>query len=272
MLQRKYILASAGLAVGVGFAAGLVLAFNVAGNNVSLAQPADDSNTIVPGPYTNETIEKLRKELDAVAEYELAYGCHERDAKTKKVVLCGASKERVDALHAKLVVEVRKMELRAPEKVEAVKNRIRSMAGKSQLALEFVGTSANPYTMTGKRIEKYQGEDGMQYWVDPTTDAVVQFGPAPMDNEGPEFSFAPSLSANELKVIADNYLSANVADFAVVQQDFKFRKSQKNDGEATAFRWEAPTKADSEEMGAFVQVVVSSGGDIMSFNDTRSLY
>ncbi len=270
MLQRKYILASAGLAVGVGFTAGLVLAFNVAGNNVSLAQPAGDSDTIVPGPYTNETIEKLRKELDAVAEYELAYGCHERDAKTDQVVLCGASKERVNALHGQLVAEVLKAEARSPEKMETVKNHIRGMAGKTQLALEFLGTSANPYTMTGKRMEQYQAEDGMQYWVDPTTDAVVQFGPAGAVQ--PEFSFVPARSVAELKAIAEGYLTVNVPDFSAVQKDFKFRKTEKGNGEVIAFRWEAPTKPDSEEMSAFVQVVVSSGGDIMSFNDTRSLY
>jgi len=221
------------------------------------------------GPRTNEEIERLKAELDRVTQYEVAYGCMNRN-RFGQPELCGASKARVDAIHERLAQAIREFDRRDATAVAAVVARIRELSEDPTRAVAFQGTSANPYTNTGKRIELYRDTAGLDYWVDPTGNTVVQFGPGP--NSSIAFAQTGSRSPAELRGIAERYLRAHISDFAHVQSDFAFQSSSKPGGASYAFRWQASSKPAGEDVAPFVQVVLSPAGEVMSFADTRSLY
>jgi hypothetical protein len=71
---------------------------------------------------------------------------------------------------------------------------------------------------------------------------------------------------------AEEFLSKNVADFDQVKSDYTLRVTSKEGNVSHAFRWEAKSKPTGEDVVPFVQVVLSPIGEVMSFNDVRSLY
>jgi len=230
--------------------------------------PPSTNTAIAAHPPTNPTIEALRTELEKATQQELKNGCTEWDPRTGQYLLCGASKERVEALHARLVEEVRKAEQRDPESIARVTGRIRAMMEAPSLEVTFQGTSANPY-LAQHRMEIYQDNRGMMYFVDPATDQVFQFGPGP--NSTVQFCMSPQVSMDELRQRAESFLTKNVPDFALVKEKWVYAESSKG-GTSFLFRWEAPDVPDGEKTPPFLQVVLSPCGEIMSFNNTYGLW
>lgn len=263
-MAKKYLIGAGITSVVIGLVIGAVIGFGSTKGSVTSAETPS-----VPGAHTNERIEALRAELDSVAQYESAYGCM-TFGKNKQPEFCGESKARVDALHDQLVAELHKLEQRSPEAVAEVTAKIRELAGKPSLNVTFEGTSANPYTNAVKRIEQYRDEQGFEYWVNPTNNAVVQFGPG--SDKPIRFAEKGDLSVAELQQKAEAYLAQHVADFGKVKADYDFRQMSKPGNVSYAFRWEAKSKPEGEDMKPFVQVVLSPIGEVMSFNDVRSLY
>ncbi|MBC7228340.1 MAG: hypothetical protein H5T61_14095 [Thermoflexales bacterium] len=220
------------------------------------------------GYPTNPTVEALKAELERVTQEELAKGCVEQDARTGQRVLWGSSRERVDAIHARLVEETLKAEQREPEAVARVVARIRSLRGDPSLEVSFQGTSGNPYLVTSRRMEIYQDNQGMMYFVDPATDEVFQFGPGP--NSRVEFCLSPQLEVDELRQRAEVFVGKNVPDFQQIREKWIYSESAKG-GTSYLFRWEAPDASAGEEMRPFVQVVLSSCGEVVSFQDIYRL-
>lgn len=250
--------------VTFGFVIGIIWGFGLSNGNVS---EANKSN--VAGSHSSEKMEELKAEIEKVTQYEMAYGCVEKD-KNGEDVLCGDSKIKVEALNRQLKDEWLKLEKRNEKDIENVKSNIRKLAGKTSLDVEFAGTSSNPYTNNKKRIEFYDDSDGMTYLVDPETNKPVQFGPG--SRGGRTFSEIAQFSLEELKKKAEIYLDENISDFDQVKKDFVYRELSKPGSVSYAFRWEAKTKPKGEEMAPFVQIVLSPAGEVMSFNDIRSLY
>lgn len=250
------------LVVGLSLIAGLGIG-SVLKSPASAAQPGN-----VAGHPTNPTIEALKAELERATQEELTKGCVERDSRTGQPVLCGSSKERVEAIHARLVEETLKAEQREPEAVARVIARIRAMREDPSLEVSFQGTSGNPYLATSRRMEIYQDSRGMMYFVDPATDEVFQFGPGP--NSKVEFCLSPKLGVDELRQRAESFLGKNIPDFQQIQKDWVYSESAKG-GTSYLFRWEAPAASAGEEVQPFVQVVLSPCGEIMSFNSTHNL-
>ncbi len=266
MTSKKYI-SFAVIMLGL-IAGGIWGVFMTIGRDSTAAQPT----AFVAGSETNEKIEKLRTELEKTAEYEVAYGCTEND-QFGEIVLCGKSKEKVDKLHDELINEFRKHQIRSPKEVEVVKKNIRSLRSDETLELTFQGTFSNLYAeKSKKKTEDYRDNKGFEYMVDISTNKVIQYGPG--GNSRIEFSNTPRLSMKQLQDKAEKYLAKNIPDFDQVKKTFKSESGSKGDENSTsfAFRWNAPAKVNGEDMLPFVQVVMSAGGDIMSFNDTRSLY
>ena len=112
----------------------------------------------VVGYSANPTLEALKAELERVTQEELAKGCVRWDSTTNQQVPCGSSKERVEAIHARLVEETLKAEQREPEAVARVSARIRALREDPSLEVFFQGTSANPYLATSRRMEIYQDD------------------------------------------------------------------------------------------------------------------
>lgn len=253
----------AGIAIGAG--AGLSF---VRGKAVS----AKIASLSVPGEYTNEEIERLKKELDETANYEASYGCMTFGV-FGDPEFCGESKEKIDALHSELVDAVRELELskRSDQDIASVKIAITQATGAAG-ELVFEGTSANPYTNTVKRIEQWSDARGFFYIVDPSTNGIVQFGPGPNSTMVFERDGGKSLSEDALQKTADDFLASQVKDFETVKAEYQFTSMSKPGNATHAFRWESKSVPEGEAMAPFVQVVLSPIGEIMSFADTRSLY
>lgn len=263
-MTKKYF-AIFGIIVAIaGLAIGIIWGFGSSKGNVSSADKPS-----VPGQHTNEKIEALKSELDKVTQYEMAYGCVEKD-KHGQDVLCGNSKARVEALNKQLNDEWKKSEKRSPAEVETVVSNIRKLTGKLSLEINFNGTSANPYTSNKKRIEFYEDSDNTEYMIDPETNKIVQFGPGV--NSKIKFAESSQLTKQDLKKKAETLLNEYISDFDQVKANFSYKELSKSGGTSYAFRWEAKTKPQGEDITPFVQIVLSPAGEVMSFNDVRSLY
>ena len=262
MVNKKYI-TGAGIFVA---AAGFVLIGGLQiskGNAVSAAVQTD-------APPTSEKIESLKTSLDKTAQYELAHGCTTTDQFGRKE-FCEESKQKVDSLHAQLVTEIRKLEQRSALAIAAVTANIRTLAGDPALEVSFDSTASDPYTAGGGvRIEQYRDAKGFVYLVNPADNKVIQMGPGPGSKI--EFTVSPKLSLDKLRAKAENFLAEKIDGFNQVKADFKYREMSKPGNMSYAFRWEAKSVPQGEELAPFVQVVLSPAGDVMSFNDTRSLY
>ncbi len=270
MAKKQFVIGAGALALVFGIALG-VSGFTISKGSPVSAQVQPD-NSAVAGPHTNAAIESIKTELDSVTQYESAYGCltFGRGGQSE---FCGESKERIEKLENKLTEEIHKLELsgRSPEALAQVKSNIESLAER-KADVTFEGTSANPYTNAVKRIEQWQDDKGFLYIVDPVNNSVVQFGPGPGSKIPFERNGSKSLSQSELKAMAEEYLSKHVADFASVKANFSFRETSKPGNVSHAFRWEAKSKPQGEDVIPFVQVVLSPVGEVMSFNDVRGLY
>lgn len=244
---------------------------------ISIGQNAgakDTGGTIVPGAKTSARIEELKSEIDKTAQYEFAYGCTQTNEFGQKV-FCGKSKDRLEALNKELEKEVRKQTIRSDSEVAIIKSKIRTFRGDSSLEAEYESNFSSPFNeKRAKRIESYRDQKGFEYWIDPETNSIVQFGPA--GNSNISFDNSARLSKSDLKKRAEEYLDKHVADFSEVKKKYMEEVGSKGltNGSGSensfAFRWNAP--AGNEDMAPFVQVVLSSAGEVMSFTDTRSLY
>jgi hypothetical protein len=268
-MYKRYV----GIGVIVlGLVVGAVWGFVITAGNRTLAKDTLAKEVFVPGSMTNAKIEKLKAELEQTKEYEKAYGCVENTVGNEKI-LCGVSKERVDRVYDQLMWEIKNSQKRGDDQMAKVKAAIRAIKEDPLLEVDFNSNFANPFTEKNqKRIESYKDTKGFEYWVDPTNNSIVQFGPG--GNSKVTFRENPKLSQKQLRDRVEKYLEKNIQDFASVQKTYVFETGSKGDAAdmTYAFRWNAPAPVNGEDMAPFVQVVVSSAGDIKSFSDTRSLY
>ncbi|WP_376791297.1 hypothetical protein [Thermoflexus sp.] len=248
--------------IGFSLIAGLGIR-SVLNRSAPAAQPESAA-----GRPAHPTIEALKAELERATQEELTKGCVERDPQTGEPVLCGSSKARVEAIHARLVEETLKVEQREPEAVARVIARIRALREDPSLEVFFQGTSANPYLDASHHVEIYQDDRGMMYFVDPATDEVFQFGPGP--NSQVEFCSSPSLDVDKLRQRAESFLGKNIPGFQQIQENWTYLESAKG-GTSFIFRWEAPGASAGEEIQPVVQVVLYPCGEIKSFLNTSSL-
>lgn len=264
-MAKKNYLIGAGIVAVVGLAIGIAGGFQA-----GKASPASAAIQTVPGPLTNEKIESLKTDLDKVAQYELAYGCTTTNQFGRKE-FCGESKQKVNALHDQLAAEVRKLQERDSASVAAVVSNIRILTGDSNLSVTFDSSAANPYTVgSSQRIEQYRDSKGFVYLVNPATNKVIQMGPGP--DSKIQFAAEPRLSLDQLRSKAAAFLKEKAEGFDQVKASYSRREMSKPGNASYAFRWEAKSIPAGEEMAPFVQVVLSPSGEVMSFNDTRSLY
>lgn len=213
-------------------------------------------------------ISDLRDRLERLTAEELAEGCTTIDRFGQRV-FCGESKEKVDRLHDELAAAIQEME-RQDTDVARATELIREVTEDPGREVVFRGTSANPYSASGKRITQYRDGRGFEYWIDPAADRVVQFGPGPDSTIG--FATTGELSVDELRGRAEAYLLRVVEGFADLRVGFVYRMNTTETGSRYAFRWEAPVVPEGERLAPFVQVVLSPAGEVMSFTDSRSLY
>jgi len=231
----------------------------------------NDGTTLEGDRPTNPTIEALKAELERVTQEELTTGCVEWDPRLEQRILCGESQVRVDAVHERLVEEIRKLEQREPEAMAAAIANIRTLAEDASLEVRFEGSSANPYN-NRKRIEFYVDEKGVAYWINLENNEIVN-----VDFSGSRVPIrvTPRLGQEELRAIAEGFLAEHVSNFEQFKAEYQHRILDCREGEDfCTFRWEKDKAAYTvkNEMPPFVQVIVSVAGEIAGFTNTQSLY
>lgn len=217
---------------------------------------------------TNPTVEALTAEMERVTQQEMESGCVEWSDRLQQDILCGESRAKVEALQKQLTEEIRKLQWPGAEAVAAAVANIRAVAEDPSLQVMFDGTSRNPYMNDHSRVEIYLDSRGMLYLVNPANHEILQFGPA--GNSTIEWRQSPRLDHAALRQVAESFLSEHVTAFSKVKEQFIYEESSK--GEVSySFRWRSPLMSTKGDW-ASVSVVVSPGGEIMSFVNTLSLF
>ncbi len=222
---------------------------------------------------TNHEILKLQDDLDTIAELRVKNGCVADTI--DQAIECEHYNQRFNSLQAQLQDTVHRLQLanKSPVAIATAVANIKVLAENPSLEVQFKDIQDNMYSNNGKNVDIYGDSNGMQYLVEPATNKVVQFGPAAGPSVTVNYRMTPRLTTAQLKQKAEDYLMKHINDFTQVKNsvDFTYTTTSK-DGMAYAFRWNANIKPAREDMAPFVQVVLSPAGDVISFNDTRSLY
>jgi hypothetical protein len=113
----------------------------------------------------------------------------------------------------------------------------------------------------------------MQYLVNAENNQVVEFSFEPTPPQDAPYRMIPQISRTGQRQKAGAFLAKHTSDFTQIKNsgNFAYTESSK-DNTIAAFRWDSKVKLPGNDMVPFVQVVMSPAGDVMSFNDTRSLY
>ena len=225
-------------------------------------------------PPKNDKVLAAEIEKNRVLKEELEHGCVTESFGNK--VLCEKSAERARIAEEKWRKAWLESQLPSQEILSKRLQAIRDLREDQSLTIEFTGESGNVYLSNNtRRMEGYQDNQGMYYTVDKISGIITNFQPTP-SNSPKSFRFTPELSKSELKKRGLAYLTQHVKDFKTVQKEFSFQENSKGenagDGHWTyALRWEGQ-KTPGEDMPPFLQIVMTAGGDIATFNDTRILY
>lgn len=224
-------------------------------------------------PAQNDEVKQAKAEWDRAAEEEIKKGCFE--VVRGQRVLCAESLTRLAPYEERWRQAWLKSQAPAPEVLVQRLAAIRELREDQTLTIEFDGESGSPYLNSNKRrMEDYRDNRGDFYSVDKITGTITQYGPGP--NARDRHVFTPILSKEELKKRGLAYLRRQVKDFDQVQRAFTFRENTKGEEEGNdtfiyALRWEGK-RVPGEDLPPFVQLVMTSAGDITTFNDTRVLY
>ena len=214
-------------------------------------------------------IKKISDNMDVVIESQYQHNCISNPRPLDKIE-CDSLAQRRDSLNQQLQNEIHNLNLQNKSQavIDAAIANIKNQRENQALQVQLKDITDNPYSDNGKNVDIYRDDYGMEYMVDAATNQVVQFAPGPNSSIG--FKQTPKLSQIQIKQKAIAYLTKHIADFSKVRTDFTYSDSIKPDGATYAFRWDG--KAQGRNMAPFIQVVLSPGGDVESYNDTRSLY
>ena len=252
------------------FAAGGGIALHYYQSSITKAEEGTPPNNTYYPPE-NDEIRQAKANLEKITQEELAHGC--REDFYGHQVFCGESKQKVDAADEKLRQAQLDSEIPSPEVLNQRLQTVQALQDNNSLTITFQGEYGSPYLDGNtRRQETYYDNQGTEYSIDKLTGRIIHYGPAP--NTKMWQKFTPVVSEAELKTKAVTYLSKHIPDFDQVQQEFTYTENVKDGGDGTkvyAFRWEGK-KIQTEDMPPFVQLTLTSGGDIGTFNDTRPLY
>lgn len=216
-------------------------------------------------------INKITDNIDVVIESQYQHNCISNPQPFDKVE-CDSLAQRRDSLNQQLQDEIHTLNLQNKSQavIDAAIANIKNLREDQTLQVQLKDILDNPYSDNGKNVDLYRDNYGMEYMVDAATNQVIQFSPGPNSSIG--FKEIPKLSQGVLKQKAVTYLTKHIADFDKVQANFAYSESVKPEASSYAFRWDGKASANGGTMAPFVQAVLSPGGEIESFNDTRSLY
>ncbi|KPJ86167.1 hypothetical protein AMJ57_00140 [Parcubacteria bacterium SG8_24] len=220
-----------------------------------------------------ETIDDLIRHLDHSLRQELELGCVKKDGQGR-LRFCGFSKEKVKELHAETAQRIDIQKARPAESRIKAQERIRRFRAKDGLRLDYRSTNPNPYADDDdeRLIESYQDDDGIEYWIDPRNDTLVQMGPVagpyPKTHQtGPDIR----LSVHELRDLALAQIARELPDFRNLMSSLHPLEDNRN-REVYFFRWEDHREPlEESRVAPFVQVGIMADGTVVTFTNTLGL-
>lgn len=238
--------------------------------NSDVVEDAPSNRMRVGDQWTSPEVESLRMELERAVQEEIDGGCTERYIfPDGQVAFCGASKERISKLEGQLSEAIRSYQLRNSEEIKDGLDVVKSLSLSGGLGVRFDGSSSNPFNKTGNRIDFYVDDSGVEYWVNPGRNEVVNVD---FSKSKLRLDALPRLPKQDLRRIAENFLTAHVGNFAEIKDSFSMRLLDcRADDLVCTFRWEAAAWTNKSDMPHFVQVSVSVGGRIVGFTNTQTL-
>jgi hypothetical protein len=222
---------------------------------------------------TNKDVLKIQDELNTLADYRAEYGCLTNAP--SDVPQCEHYNQRFDQQFAILQDTVHKLQIenKSPTAIAAAIANIKVLAEDQSLQVRLIDIKDNPYSNNGKNVDIYQDNKGIEYMVDVATNKVVELTFEPTPPQEAPYKMTPQISQAQQRQKAEIYLAKHVSDFSQIKSSGNFTYTESSKGnKIAAFRWDSNIKLPGGDMAPFIQVVMSPAGDVMSFNDTRSLY
>jgi len=222
---------------------------------------------------TEPDVVKIQNELNIIADYRAKYYCT-TDAPSN-VAQCEHYNQRFDQQRAELLDTIHRLQIekKSPTAIAAATAGIREMAENPSLEVKITNILSNPYIHNGKRVDEYTATNGMKYLINAETNKVVEFAFSPTPPQEAPYRMTPQISRAQQKQKAEAFLTRHVSNFNQIKNSDNFTYTESfKDNTITAFRWDSKEKLPGGDMVPFIQVVMSPAGDVMSFNDTRSLY
>jgi hypothetical protein len=239
--------------------------------NPGAREEAPRSQMLVGDQWTSPEVESVRIELERAVQEEIEGGCTERYIfPDGQVAFCGTSKERISKLEGQLSEAIRSYQLRNSEEIKDGLEAVKSLSLSGGLDVRFDGSSSSPFNKkAGSRVNFYVDSDGVEYWVNPGRNQVVNID---FSKSGLRLDPLPRLPRQDLRRIAESFLTEHVANFAEIKDSFSLRILDcRADDLVCTFRWEAAAWTNKSDMPPFVQVSVSVGGRVVGFTNTQSL-
>ncbi len=273
MTRKKYLYIGCGVVVLalIGFGIYRQLKLNNKTLVAEVSEKQEVDGMIPVWLKTNKDIQAIQSDLNSLINYRYRHGC--LTDTPDDTVQCEHYDLRYNQQRANLQDTVKRLQIqnKDPQAIATATANIKDIREDQSLQITLWDIRDNLYSSNGKNVDVYRDDKGMEYSVDPASNKVVQFAPA--QGSADAYRVKPELTQTRLKQIGYQFLAKHVSDFEQIKNssDFTYTETSK-DGKQAAFQWVLKNKPQGEDMAPFVQVVISPAGDIMGFNDTRSLY
>ncbi len=210
-----------------------------------------------------QTKDQLLTEYKIALENELNHGQTEINPQDGSVMLVGESKTKIDLLWKDTVSQIEEAIGRSSEEQKAFKEGIAALDGSYP---EYIMRTGFPYN-PDVAVEKYATEK-YSYSVDITTGQILEI--MPVDSTRFRHETDPdsrSLTTSELEKTAVTTIKTIAPDLDISSLQANFSDK---DGRNYFFRWEDPTKTLPDGMTPFIQIGLSSEGELLNYVNTIS--
>ena len=151
---------------------------------------------------------------------------------------------------------------------EAIEN-IQNLAGFPESTLSYIETTHMANSPNGDlQIDLYQDQEGRKYYVEPSTNTVVEIDARNLLDSPADAQPGPAYDQTELVRKANEFVRAAIPEFSSLQADLSYEMGNKGDN--YFFDWRMPITQGSF-MPPFIQVGITTHGDIFAFYNTVTL-
>jgi hypothetical protein len=150
--------------------------------------------------------------------------------------------------------------------------QIRTLAGFPKSTVSFVETTTMINSPNGDlQVDLYQDEEGRKFFVDPSTNTVVEIDARDLmpNTHSGIVPVGVAISQAELEKRAEVFVRLAVPNFPSLENSLSYEAGEK--GDLSFFTWRVST-TQTYFMPPFVQVGLTSNGDIFAFYNTLAVH